>query len=398
MSDLKLVSTKGAKSGDWKAVRLGDVVSHLQDVERNPQEAGLERFLKVEHFDTERLKIDRWGDIVSEDLPPTFYKLFKAGQVLYPTRNPHLRRTAVADFDGICGEKTLTLKAKSGIDTELLPYVFQTEAFIDYATSMSIGSTNPHVRWRDIAAYRFQLPDLKTQSRFAEVLIAADTVIDTYAQARCKCEQALSTIRSRLYSEAAELHESVSLGDVGEWRSGGTPSKEKKEYWGGDFPWVSPKDMKTDVINDAIDHITNAAIADRVTIVPRDSILIVVRGLILAHSFPIAMTGRELTFNQDMRALVPSDQYLPLFLFHWFHWRKPRLLNLVTETSHGTKRLPTDVLQNVAVPRPRLDVQRNVVELLEGLRTHVIGLQDHADTCRTLKRSVLNSLFRNSPS
>src|SRR5207302_7738463 len=121
--------------------------------------------LLVEHLDADSLRIRRWGDVSDGSLPPTFYKVFRKGQVLYPTRNPHLRRAAFADFDGICGEKTLTLSPTSAVDSLFLPFIFQTEAFIAYATNMRIGSTNPHVRWRDIAEFEFALPLLDQQRR-----------------------------------------------------------------------------------------------------------------------------------------------------------------------------------------------------------------------------------------
>jgi len=393
MTNVQDQSSNRLDSSSWTTVKLGDVVSHLQEIERKAEEAGLERFLKVEHFDTERLTIDRWGEIAEEDLPPTFYKVFRAGQILYPTRNPHLRRTAVASFDGICGEKTLTLQSNGNINSQLLPYIFQTEAFIDYATSMSIGSTNPHVRWRDIAAYQFAIPDSNTQLIIAKILRASDDVIELYAKARVHCEKALSTIRASLFSQAAKTYRLVPLREAGNWCSGGTPSKNNREYWGGDFPWISPKDMKSDVIEGTIDGLTEAALTDRVIRIPQDSILIVVRGMILAHSFPIALTGCEATFNQDMRALVPSVDFAPLFLFHWFHWHKRRLLNLVTETTHGTKRLPTDILHCESVPKPPLSDQEEIVCKLEAFRQHVNDLNIHIERCTSFKRSILNNLF-----
>ena len=53
----------------------------------------------------------------------------------------------------------------------------------------------------------------------------------------------------------------VPLGDLGRWSGGGTPSKSKKQFWdGGTIPWVSPKDMKTLVIRDSEDYITEEAV------------------------------------------------------------------------------------------------------------------------------------------
>jgi type I restriction enzyme M protein len=163
---------------DWRKVRLGDLVRKTEETERNPLGAGFDRYLLVEHLDAGSLRIRRWGNLADGSLPPTFYKVFRSGQILYPTRNPHLRRAAFANFDGICGEKTLTLSPQDSVDPRFIPFVFQSDAFITFATSRKIGSTNPHVRWRDVAEFEFDLPPLEQQRRIAEILSAVDNSIE----------------------------------------------------------------------------------------------------------------------------------------------------------------------------------------------------------------------------
>src|ERR1043165_6117377 len=58
----------------------------------------------------------------------------------------------------------------------------------------------------------------------------------------------------------------ISMSEVGRWFGGGTPSKANSRFWtGGNIPWVSPKDMKFDLITDAEDHITQDAVAQSAT-------------------------------------------------------------------------------------------------------------------------------------
>ena len=95
------------------------------------------------------------------------------------------------------------------------------------------------------------------------------------------------------------------LADLGVFLGGGTPSKGNDAFWGGEVPWVSPKDMKVDVIEGSRDWITDAAVSgSSVKLIPSGSLLMVTRGMILAHSFPVALTARQVTVNQDMKALV----------------------------------------------------------------------------------------------
>jgi restriction endonuclease S subunit len=55
----------------------------------------------------------------------------------------------------------------------------------------------------------------------------------------------------------------TTLGDVGRWSGGGTPSKAKEQFWAdGNIPWVSPKDMKTLRIIDTEDHLSSIALEE----------------------------------------------------------------------------------------------------------------------------------------
>jgi type I restriction enzyme, S subunit len=71
---------------------------------------------------------------------------------------------------------------------------------------------------------------------------------------------------------------------------GGTPDKGNIEYWNGEIPWVSPKDMKSSEIIDTEDHITKAGLdSSAAKLVEPGAVLIVMRSGILRHSIPVAI-------------------------------------------------------------------------------------------------------------
>ncbi|MES9970315.1 MAG: restriction endonuclease subunit S [Candidatus Thiodiazotropha sp.] len=179
---------------NWQTVKLGDVVTKREEVDRNNAKSNFDSFVKVEHFDAESLHIKRWASQETSELPPTFYKVFRKGQILFPTRNPHLKRTALAHFDGICGEKTLTIEANAeSILPEFLPFLFHSDAFYAHATSSIVGSTNPHVRWRDVAKYEFLLPPINTQSELSQLLWCGDKSIEASIKTREALSELLDT-------------------------------------------------------------------------------------------------------------------------------------------------------------------------------------------------------------
>jgi type I restriction enzyme S subunit len=160
--------------------------------------------------------------------------------------------------------------------------------------------------------------------------------------------------------------QSVPLGYLTMIVGGSTPSKDTPEYWGGEFPWVSPKDMKVPVIHDSQDHVTTRALQETaIQMVQPPAVLIVVRGMILAHSFPTALIARPVTINQDMKALLPSRRVEDRFLRYALDAHADVLLSVVEESGHGTRCLRSDLWTKVELPTPPLHTQRAIADFLD---------------------------------
>jgi type I restriction enzyme S subunit len=158
------------------------------------------------------------------------------------------------------------------------------------------------------------------------------------------------------------------LAKLGEQIGGGTPSKSNPNFWIGSTPWVSPKDMKVDLILDAIDHVSTDAIAASTTkLIPVPALLMVVRGMILSHSFPSALSGVPLTMNQDMKALIPFRADLAPMLLLLVKAMKEHVLALVQHSTHGTCRLNTADLFGLLLPIPPLAEQHRIVAKVDEL-------------------------------
>lgn len=154
------------------------------------------------------------------------------------------------------------------------------------------------------------------------------------------------------------------LGKCVKFLSGGTPSKAKVEFWEGDIPWVSSGEMSETHITDTALHITAEAAQAGSRIVPSNTVLAVVRGMSLAKEFRVSITQKEMAFNQDLKAFTCVPDVNSVFLFYALQAQKEYIRDLATEASHGTKKLDTDVLENVAIAVPSLAIQKRVISVL----------------------------------
>lgn len=183
----------------------------------------------------------------------------------------------------------------------------------------------------------------------------------------------------------------VKLSDVAQLSSGGTPSKANPSFWKGDIPWVSPKDMKSNRIDDAQDKITRDAIAGSAarTVGP-NSVLAVIRSGILAHTLPVATLAREVSFNQDIKAITPKNgSLLPPFLFWMLKGQEGKILRLGVKTGATVHSLSNGFLEGLLFPLPPLNEQRRIVALLD----RAAEIRQRADAARTKARAIIPALF-----
>ncbi len=184
----------------------------------------------------------------------------------------------------------------------------------------------------------------------------------------------------------------VTLGDCARVLSGGTPSKGQASYWGGTIPWLSAKDMKSFFISDTEDHLTEAGAENGTKAIDPGSILVLARGMTLLHDIPICFAKRRLTFNQDVKGVVPHSHVDGRFLAYALLAAKPYLLSSVELAGHGTGRLPTDRLTGLPIWLPTWAEQRAIAEVLGALDDKIDLNRRMNETLEEMARSLFDSV------
>jgi type I restriction enzyme S subunit len=312
----------------------------------------------------------------------------------------HTQVTKYIDFDFVVGaDGVKILNPKSFLEAKFLKYFIEANPF------PSLGYAR---HYRHIKSLPIPLPPLAEQKRIVSIL---DEAFEGLDRARENAEANLKSARELLFSilnEAFRPQRNLSnepseelnlqyLGDLCRIVGGGTPSKKNESFWIGDIPWVSPKDMKFNIITDSIDHISaEAAEKSATNLVPAGAILLVVRSGILARKIPIATAGRELSINQDLKAIIPNSNIISSFIAYFLRASE---IDLLAKVSLGATvhKLDTPVIKGLRVPVPSIDDQKNLVTRLDAVSDtydslaadYRTKLQDISD----LRQSLLQKAF-----
>ena len=170
----------------WKKYRFDEMVQNVSE-RVEPSQTDLDMYVGLEHIDPDTLHLSRHGH--PSDVEGTKLRFYK-GDIIFGRRRAYQRKTALATTDGICSAHAMVVRAKEDVvDPMFLPFLFHSKNFIDMAITISVGGLSPTINWKDIAKQEFLLPPKAEQKRLAELLWAADEVVEKEKREMEKMEE-----------------------------------------------------------------------------------------------------------------------------------------------------------------------------------------------------------------
>lgn len=400
-----------------QTVRLGDLVDVVNENEYEPIKNNIAKYVAGGHLESETLHIRRFGDVEQdkEVIGSAFHRKFSKGDVLFGTRRAYLRKTGIATFDGICSNTTLVLRTKhSDLIEGLLPFIVRLEKFTEHVVNRSVGSTNPYVRWRDLADFEFELPSKKEQLQIKEFLWSIQNSIDKLENVIQKTQIYYNSRRESLltrgighkkfkkvkwlFGKEIEIPEewnyekildnSTLKGRIG-WQGLTTAEYRQK----GRFYLVTGTDFK----NGRIDW-KNCVYVDEERFVQdiniqlkKEDVLVTKDGTIGKIAY-IDTLPIPATLNTGVFVIRPIDKiYFPLFLYYVLYSDYfIRFLNKLKAGSTINHLYQKDFV-NFHFPIPSYPEQHEIANILSKINDHIIQLENHLLTLKTMQKSILNS-------
>lgn len=272
----------------------------------------------------------------------------------------------------------------SRVNGRFLFYYATCFRFDQYSTNTAL----PSMAQEDLANIQLAVPEPQEQVAIASFLDHETARIDALVEEQQRLIKLLKEKRQAVISHAVtkgldpdvpmkdsgvewlgevpEHWEVVKLGYLAISRGGGTPPKDELQYWNGDIPWVTPKDMKQQWITSTIDTLSDAALhASPVSMIETGHVLIVFRSGILRHRIPAAINKVPVTVNQDLRAYNVMPRMLPAFFLRLTQGLNRELLPEWSKQGATVESLDSELVSSTQLPVPPLTEQEAITSFLD---------------------------------
>ena len=161
------------------------------------------------------------------------------------------------------------------------------------------------------------------------------------------------------------------LGSLVRFSSGGTPNKNNPSYWNGTIPWISAKNMKSEVIETSDLSITEEGLIHGSKIAPKGSLLLLVRGSGLFNGIPVCYLENAVAYNQDVKCIESTSELENKYLFYWLKANSGYLRKKIEFTSIGAGKFDTRFLSNLVVRFPDIVTRKKIIDMADNISDRI---------------------------
>ena len=384
----------------WVWTTVGEITNYGDSV--NVQVEDIDNsdwVLELEDIEKDTAKIIQHLNKNERKINGTRHK-FQKGQILYSKLRTYLNKVLVAPNDGFCTTEIMAFGSYGILSNNYICYVLRSLYFLDYTLQCGYGVKMPRLSTTDACNGLIPLPPLAEQERIVNEIQRLFSIIDIVENGKDGLQTAIQQAKNKILDHAihgklvpqdpndepaSELLKRINpkaeiitdnghyqklpegwcltiLGSIGTWQSGATPSRLRKDYYGGNIPWLKTGDLNDGIITNIPEFITEKALEETsVKLNPTDSILIAMYGATIGK---IGILSFPATTNQACCACLDYK----IDKMYIFYFLLSNRINFISMGGGGAQpNISKEKIVNTTFPLPPLAEQKRIVSKIEEL-------------------------------
>jgi type I restriction enzyme S subunit len=233
--------------------------------------------------------------------------------------------TTISDPNSVIIQNTIGFDVKKDLLSDLFLFYFFYHK-LDTIKQFDRGSGQPSIKKTDILNMEVDFPPLEIQKKIAGVLGALDDKIELNNKINNNLEQqAQALFKSWFVDKEYEVERETTLGVVCKCELGGTPSRIKSEYWGGNIAWINSGEVNNFRITKASEYITEIGLKHSATkLLPRKTTVLAITGATLGQ---ISLLEIDSCTNQSVVGVLENETLPYEFIYPYICYNIKELLS-----------------------------------------------------------------------
>lgn len=388
-------------SGDW-SVYLGDqIFDQINDRNHNSDLPILA--ITQEYGAIPRSDIDYHVSATEASIDS--YKVVNVGDFIISLRS-FQGGLEYSNYKGICSPAYVILRNRRNDSQDYLKHYLKTERFIKNLTRNIEGLRDGKmISYKQFSELEIPLPNLDEQTRIAACLSSLDALIDAQGQKLKALQEHKRGLMQKLFpiegkrvpelrfpefAGGREWEKSV-IGEIALIASGGTPSRSRKEYWGGTIPWVTTSLIDFNNITRTDEYITEKGMKDSsAKVFPKNTVLMAMYGQGKTRG-KVAILHIDASTNQACAAIIAKPHINHYFLFQNLAGRYDEIRKI--SNAGGQENLSAGLIEEIAFDYTDIPEQMRIVSCLSSLDALADAQRDKIVELKNFKRGLMQRLF-----
>ena len=381
-------------------VKLKDVVMRVKDkVDKDNTE--LEFYVGGEHIDGNEICVTKKGIIQGSTIGPAFHMAFKAGDVLLMSRNPHLRKASMVDFEGICSDVSYVCRTKDeGVLLQsYLPFLLQSDDFWRFAEENKKGGLPFFLNWSDFERYEFELPSIEKQRELSDLLWAMQRTKQAYQELLAKTDELVKSQFIELFGDPIKNDKkwpTYRFGDIATSRLGKMLDKKKQT---GLYPKPYLANANVQWFEFDLDSLNQMDFNedDQVEFALEEGDLLVCEGGEVGRCAIWHEEIEDCYFQKAIhRVRCNKELVLPEYIAHLFYYHSQiNGFSDVVGSKATIAHLPGDKLKEMRIFIPPIALQKAFISITQQTDKSKFELKQNIENINSLMRSLMRQDFTN---
>lgn len=259
------------------------------------------------------------------------------------------------------------------------------------------GSTRYNISKLELMKLKIHLPTLPEQEKIADFLSAVESRVQKLGEKLEALKRYKKGVMQQIFSQEIRFKddrgnpfpnwEKKKLGEIGKIITGSTPKTAIKEYYNGEYLFVTPGDIKDNrFISDTERKVTKKGLKEG-RIIQRNSIVFVCIGSI----GNVAQVTSDCITNQQINSIVPNKENNSGFIYYLMAYHSPRI-----KTLSAIQVLPIinkTTFQDIILHLPTLPEQKKIANFLSSIDKKIELTQQELEHTECYKKGLLQRMF-----